>query len=173
MYLDLILSRQLSDGGWAMASQGECGDVDITAMAIRALTAYNNDIQVNNAIGKGIEFLSKNQKENGGFSSYDEENSDSGAQVLMAMVSAGVSVDDPRFIKNGNSVIDFIERFYVDSGGFRHTDEDTINSMASEQCLCGLSDLLQREENVSMKKCDDIKLRVFLNYVEETKEMMK
>lgn len=172
-YVDFILTRQLSDGGWAMASDGECGDVDVTAMAIKALSVYIDDIKVNNAIEKGLEFLSENQSENGGFSSYGIENSDSGAQVLMAMTSVGVSVNDSRFIKNGNTVIDFITQFYIDSGGFKHTLDDSLNLMATEQCLYALSEFCMDEEKVVNKKSDDDRLKAFLKYVTDTKEMIK
>ena len=173
MYIDLILSRQLSDGGWAMAADEKYSDVDITAMAIKGLAPYNGNIKVKNAIDNGLEFLSKNQNENGGFSSYGEENSDSGAQVLMAIASVGVSIDDARFVKNGNTVIDFIEKFYIDGGGFKHTSVDTFNLMATEQCLYAVSEYLQTEEKVSIKSSNSKRLKIFLNYVTETKEMIR
>ena len=173
LYVDLILSRQLSDGGWAMAADEEYSDVDITAMAIKGLSPYNDYTRVKNAIDNGLEFLSKSQNENGGFSSYGEENSDSAAQVLMALTSAGVSINDPRFVKNGNTVIDFIEKFYIDGGGFKHTFDDTLNFMATEQCLYAFSEFLQGEDKVSLKKSNNDRLRIFLNYVAETKEMIK
>ena len=173
MYVDLILSRQLPDGGWAMVADEEYSDVDITAMAIKGLSPYVGNIKVKNAIENGLEFLSKNQNEDGGFSSYGEDNSDSGAQVLMARTSAGVSIDDPRFVKNGNTVIDFIEKFYIDGGGFKHTSADTLNFMATEQCLYAISEFLQGEDKVSIKKGNNDRLRIFFKYVAETKEMIK
>ena len=51
-----ILSRQLNDGGWAVA--GTNGDVDVTAMTIQALAPYCGEESVQSAVDSAVSFLS-------------------------------------------------------------------------------------------------------------------
>ncbi|MBS5082477.1 MAG: Ig-like domain-containing protein [Clostridiales bacterium] len=58
---------------------------------------------------------------------------ESTSQVLLAIISVGVDpLTDQRFIKNGNTLIDGVLRYKLESGGFCHTfDYDPDNAAAS------------------------------------------
>ncbi|MGN0581996.1 MAG: DUF4430 domain-containing protein [Oscillospiraceae bacterium] len=136
---DALLSLQLSDGGWALF--GEYGDVDVTAMTICALAPYYYNIQsVNDAVNRGLDFLSQRQNEDGGYSSFGTENSESASQVLTALSSIGIDCQhDDRFIKNGNTVIDGIVKFRDDNGGFHHVSDGGTNETATNQALYSMT----------------------------------
>lgn len=133
MYIDRILDRQLSDGGWSLTGEG-ASDPDITGMALQALAKYQNQPAVKTATEEALSCLSAKQDEKGGFSSWGSNNSESCVQVLTALCELGISLDDPRFVKNGNTVLDNLMTFYRKGAGFSHTaDGSGNNQMAAEQ----------------------------------------
>ena len=144
MYINHILEKQTSDGGWALS--GDVADPDVTGMALQALSNYQNNEKVKTATEKALDCLSNMQKENGGFSSYEVETSESSVQVLVALCELGISVDDVRFVKNGKSVIDNFFTFYENGKGFKHIQEDSTNLMATEQCFYALVALKRANE---------------------------
>ena len=133
-----ILKQQLSDGGWALS--GSNADPDMTAMALQALAPYRTgDAAVLAAVDKAIRTLSDMQQVNGGYSSWGTLNSESCAQVLIALATLGIDpVSDSRFAKNGLTVLDALLSYAV-SGGFRHTADGEVDAMATEQALCALT----------------------------------
>lgn len=137
LYVNYILENQLEDGGWALT--GNVSDVDITAMAITALSNYCDDNTVKDAVNKALNCVSQKQNDDGGFSSGGDENSESVAQVLIALCKMGVSIEDSRFVKNGNTVFDNLISYYTTDGGFKHLKGDIkANQMATEQCFCAI-----------------------------------
>lgn len=136
MYINHILEKQTSDGGWALS--GDVADPDVTGMALQALSKYQSNDKVKTATEKSLICLSNMQDENGGFSSYEVETSESSVQVLVALCELGISVDDVRFVKNGKSVIDNLFSFYDNGKGFKHIHQDSTNLMATEQCFYAL-----------------------------------
>ncbi len=133
-----ILAQQLSDGGWALS--GTSADPDVTAMALQALAPYRTgDETVDTAVDKGVQLLSDMQLSDGGYSSWGTLNSESCAQVLIALAALGIDpVSDSRFVKNGLTVLDALLAYAV-SGGFRHTADGEADAIATEQALCALT----------------------------------
>lgn len=128
-----ILSAQLEDGGWALS--GDVGDPDMTAMALQALAPYyDTDETVSAAVDAALKALSDAQQEDGGFGSRGTANSESAAQVIVALAALDIDPNtDERFVKNGRSVIDALCSYYVDGGGFRHLSDGERDGMATEQ----------------------------------------
>ena len=133
-----ILAQQLSDGGWALS--GSSADPDVTAMALQALAPYRTgDETVDTAVDKGVQLLSDMQLSDGGYSSWGTLNSESCAQVLIALATLGIDpASDSRFVKNGLTVLDALLAYAV-SGGFRHTVDGEADAIATEQALCALT----------------------------------
>lgn len=75
MYVDFMLGRQLSDGGWAIGS--EEADPDVTAMVLQALAPYQESTPVKNAVALGVTRLSALQNDDGGYTSWGYESSES------------------------------------------------------------------------------------------------
>lgn len=147
MYVDEILSRQLTDGGFSLfggagaAASGDLiSDPDITGMALQALAKYQDRADVKKVTEEALACLSRIQKSNGGYSSWGSVNSESCVQVLVALTELGIPLDDSRFVKNGKTLADNLLTFYLKGKGFLHTaDGSGSNQMATEQALYGLA----------------------------------
>ncbi|MBR2901986.1 MAG: hypothetical protein IKC38_02050, partial [Clostridia bacterium] len=63
--LQQILNQQGTDGGWGVDASAPT--VDVTAMAIQALTPYRGEEEVDEAIFRAVEFLKQAQLPSGGF----------------------------------------------------------------------------------------------------------
>ena len=149
-----ILSQQFEDGGWAVTPEGSApvttADVDMTAMAIQALAPYYNTRKdVKDAVDKALVCLSRKQLDDGRFQSWGTTNSESAAQVVVALSALGIDADkDSRFVKSGNSALDGLLSFAVETGGFGH-DDKVVNQMATEQAYYALAayDRFSRKAN--------------------------
>lgn len=131
--IQVILDAQLPGGGWNLSAEN--ADPDMTAMAIQALAPYyKTNETVKAAVDKALEALSALQCTDGGFDSWGTVNSESCAQVIVALTALGIDpTADSRFVKNGHTVLDALAGFYVTGGGFRHTAGGERNDMATEQ----------------------------------------
>ncbi len=146
MYVDRILECQLPDGGFSLfggtaaATEGDMvADPDITGMALQALVKYQYRDDVKKVTEEALECLSKMQKSTGGYASWGTTNSESVVQVIVALTELGISLDDPRFVKNGYTLLDNLMTFYIPGQGFLHTANGSgSNQMATEQAFYGL-----------------------------------
>lgn len=137
-YLKNILELQCDDGGFSL--EGDKGDVDVTAIAIMALSHYDDDNLSANAIDKALAFLSANQREDGGFSSFGTANAESTAQVICALYGLGIDAEkDGRFIKNSHTAVDALLGFYLGDGSFSHTAGGAADQMATEQAYLAMT----------------------------------
>lgn len=135
---DELLKLQLSDGGWAVMGDG--GDVDVTAMAIQALAPHierREDVRA--SVERGISKLAALQRDDGSFVSFGEANAESTAQVLMALSAVGIDcTKDERFIKEGKTVLDELEKFSLGGGQYAHSVGGAVNATAGIQALYSL-----------------------------------
>ena len=144
MYVDELLTRELPDGGWTLTG-GE-PDVDITAMTLQALAKYREQPEVEAAVERGLAVLSSLQEPDGGYASWGSSNSESVAQVIVALTELGVPLDDERFVKNGITVEDALLRFAQESGAFVHVlDGGGDDGMATEQAFYALASIHRAE----------------------------
>ena len=146
LYIDRILTCQLPDGGWSLfggtaaaASGDGTSDADITGMALQALAKYQDREDVKKATEEALLCMSAQQNEEGGFLSWGSKNLESCVQMLVALCELGIPLDDPRFVKNGNTMLDNVMSYYEPGEGFLHTyDGGGSSQMASEQGFYGL-----------------------------------
>ncbi|MDD4422550.1 MAG: DUF4430 domain-containing protein, partial [Eubacteriales bacterium] len=132
-----ILSLALPDGGWALS--GKNSDIDVTAIAIQALSVHYETPAVKAAVDRALAFISEKQLENGDFASFGTRNCESTAQVLSALTALDIDFNsDERFIKNGNSVLDGLLLYKLPDGSFCHTPGGEANDLASVQVMLSL-----------------------------------
>ncbi len=131
--IQVILDAQLPGGGWTLS--GTDADPDMTAMAIQALAPYyKTNETVKAAVDKALDVLSGLQQGDGGFGSWGTVNSESCAQVIVALTALGIDpTADSRFVKNDLTVLDALASFYVTGGGFKHVADKGRDGMATEQ----------------------------------------
>ena len=123
-------------------------------MALQALAGYTAQASVKTAVEKGVAALSKIQGADGGFSTGGAETCESNAQVLVALAELGISLDDSRFVKNGNTALDALLTYANADGSFRHTMDGDANEMATEQALYALAAVKLAESGKSLYKMD-------------------
>ncbi|MEK5413993.1 S-layer homology domain-containing protein [Paenibacillus sp. FSL L8-0708] len=150
LLIDYILGREISGGGWALGSNATAADPDITGMVIQGLTPYyKTNAKVTAAVDRGIAWLSKTQTADGGFASWESTNSESIAQVIVALTGLGIDPHkDSRFIKNGHSAVDALLSFAAPEGGFYHVKQGGVGNggaqpgevdlMATDQAMYAL-----------------------------------
>ncbi len=149
MYVDHILERQLPGGGWSLTGESPA-EADLTGMALQALAKYQDQVRVQAAVQAALALMSQAQDGQGGYSSWGTANSESVAQMLCALGELGIALDDPRFVKNGHSLLDALLAFQTPDGGFRHTaDSEGPDRMASEQGLYALAAAKRLQEGQS------------------------
>ena len=143
LYVGELLRREIPDGGWALT--GGTPDTDVTAMALQALAKYRDRQDVADAVQRGLAALSALQEPNGAYLSWDEENSESVCQVIVALTELGISLDDERFVKNGQTLPQVLERFACEDGSYRHTLNGSSDEMATEQAFYALAAIHRAE----------------------------
>lgn len=136
MYVDYIVNAESTDGGWSLA--GGPAEIDITAMALQALAKYQDRPDVAAAVERGVELLSQQQNANGGFSDINSETSEAISQTIVALTELGIAVDDPRFVKNGNTLKDALLRFQLSDGSFSHLMDGDADLLSTEQAFYAL-----------------------------------
>lgn len=143
-YLKEVLDVQNDNGAWGLVP-GESG-VDMTAMALQALAGHKDEPGVGEAIEKALTWLSEQQLPNGGFYSGDTETAESTAQTIIALYELGLDKDDPRFVKNGNTLEDALMSYSAGNGGFRHEPDGDVSQMSTEQAFLAITEMLRREK---------------------------
>ena len=132
-YATRILADQTPDGGFdsyygVNIAQGHADtswrdDARYTAETLTALAPYADKEYVAKAIDAGLEYLSSVQLADGSFANMSKETPDGEVTlaVLKMMEALDISLEDERFVKNGNTVTDAMQTFYVDGVGFIST----------------------------------------------------
>lgn len=135
--LQLALDYQHPDGSFSLNGEG-MGDTDITAMAIQALWRYTDDPEISRALDRSLAWLSQARQEDGGYASGGSVNSESAAQVVIALSCVGLDVTlDAGFSRDGTSPLSFLLDHQEPNGGFSHTLGGS-DKVASEQAMLAL-----------------------------------
>lgn len=154
-----ILDEQLGDGGWALS--GNASEPDVTAMALQALAPdYRTRSDVEIAVESALNYLSEAQSPDGGYGIGGDATCESAAQVVVTLTALGIDPDtDPRFVKNGVSVLDAMCTYAVDGSGFTHISGGTIDDMATEQGYYALTAYFRMEaRKTSLYDMSDVKI---------------
>ena len=118
---DFILQKELPDGGWNFWGNGTA-DLDITAMAVQALSAYRYDKKTKQVIERALPLLKEKRY----------ESCETVSQVILALSSLGIKPDE--------SYRKQLLKFCCRDGSFKHLLEDEgSNIMSTEQALMALS----------------------------------
>jgi prenyltransferase beta subunit len=133
---EAILAYKNEDGGFPL-SQGADSDVDLTAMVMAAL-AGENQADAAHAVLRAMGYLIQSQSEDGEFLNLNVKNSGSVSQVILALGKLGVNPLDPRFVKQGKTLVDVLLSYQTEDGRFKHTHDGEANDMATEQAVQAL-----------------------------------
>jgi hypothetical protein len=135
-YIDYILDNQDANVGWSISGTAK---QDMTAMGIQSLAPYyESDSRVKSAVDAALSYLSSQQSAIGDVG-YDSEGT---AQTIVALTALGLDPDaDPRFVKDGNSLIDGLLAYRQADGSFKHILDGSsgVNQMSTEQAAYALA----------------------------------
>lgn len=131
-YISEIVNKQLDNGGWSIS--GDTVDMDVTAMALTALSNYSKQDKVKAAIEKGFKYIEDSYAASG------FEFSETYSQCITAYAANNRNLPAGMFD-------DFIS-FRQSNGGFLHIKGDAVNQMASEQGLYALTALYRAENGM-------------------------
>ena len=148
MYVDYLLSKEASGGGWSLSGSG-VADADATAIVLQALARYQSSEDVQAAVERGVEVLAGLQNDDGSYTSYEVSSSESIAQVIVALTELGIDITDSRFVKDGKTLADRLMEFRAEDGGFKHTLDGESDMMATEQAFYALVGLYRVEQGMS------------------------
>lgn len=116
---------------------GDSTDVEDVTPALAALAAYygKGDAELDQAVDKGISWLSAHQNSDGTFSTYGTSNANTTALAIVALSALGIDAHtDSRFIKNNKSALEGLFSFALaDNTGFGYKGNVTLNTLATEQ----------------------------------------
>lgn len=125
-YLENILAKQHSDGGFGMGAESE---VDVTSMALQALKKYKSREDVSACIDSALQYIQ-------GANKY--QTSEDTSQVIIALSALGIdSKTDSRFFAQGKSAYDTLME-YSSGNGFEHIKGGGYDQMATEQGLLAM-----------------------------------
>ena len=137
-YAAAILASQMPNGKFNYNYEGavKTGDVGwiesvcsnetvaFTAECVDALATHTDKAYIASAVEKALSYLSSIQLADGTFPGENgTPNGKATLSVIDLMNTLGIPLDDPRFVKNGNTVADGLKTFYVSDIGFVNNPE--------------------------------------------------
>ena len=131
-----LLARQTpTDGGFGLTAGSS--DVDVTAMVIQALAPYQQEPEVKNATDQALAYLINAMDDQGTYTAYGTDSSESLCQVIIALCNLGIDPDrDGRF----GSPTQTLLQYRCSDGGFRHALADEQGDfIATQQAMLALS----------------------------------
>jgi len=146
MYIAEILSRQLADGGFALSQTATDSDPDITAMALQALSKYQDRSEVKTSVSRALRGLTLMR---GGVGAWSGESVESVAQAIVALCELGLGIHDPRFVIDGGTLADKLMEYAVEGKGFAKTIGGDVNQMSTEQVFYALTAIYRMENKLS------------------------
>ena len=124
-----------SGSEWLMDSLTSREEVQFTAESVTALAPHMDKEYIAKAVDKAIEYLSSVQLADGSFPDANgQPNGEATLAVLNMMDAAGISLNDERLVKNGNTVADGLRTFYIDGLGLVSNTEvdETLDTLLSD-----------------------------------------
>jgi len=139
--LQKLLEMQQEDGGFSLA-ENAASDVDVTSMALIALSEYKDLENVADAVSKAVGFLKNKQDAIGGFEGLYANNCNSTAMAISGLISVGEDIFSEKWKVNGRTPVDALLDYRTESNGFYFSTENTeANLMATSQALIALGDI--------------------------------
>ena len=142
--IDAIIGAQNRDGSFSLG--GGSGDVDITAMAVQALSPYYQEYK--EPIDNALTWLSYVMNSDGTYTYGDSVSSESLSQVILALSALNFGVGDFQgFLRDGKNMYMTLKEFRCEDGMFCHElGDEKSDALATVQALQALISL-QNHEN--------------------------
>lgn len=157
LYLEYILAAQTTDGGWNLSADPQkSANIDLTAMALQALSKYQDRADVYTATQKALTYLAQNQDQSGAYASDGIINAESTAQVIIALCELGLNPEECFKTTNGANMVDALLAFSTKDGFKHHLNDQKADALATEQSLCALTALSKYTNQSSLYRMTDV-----------------
>ncbi len=136
-----LMKRQLENGSFQMLDEKD-NALETTALALTALSGYSSDDNTQSALKKGVEYLQNMQSGNQRRSAFLDESCNTVSQIITALNSLKINVNDSRFINNRKSLDQRLLAFLGSDGGFKKYATDTQSDLeATELAIIALTSI--------------------------------
>ncbi|SDS58661.1 S-layer homology domain-containing protein [Paenibacillaceae bacterium GAS479] len=133
-----VLKKQSADGSFAFTGE-KSGNPDLTGSALTALAPYFGQAEVKLAGERTVAWIKSQQDKDGGFTSYGQSSSESIAQIIIGLASAGYDPVGQAFTPNGKSMLDKLMTFRNADGSFSHSLPLAANAYGAYQSVQALA----------------------------------
>ena len=138
-YVDAICEAALGTGGWNLDANASIANVDVTAMAIQALAPYyETNSTAKERVDAALRSLKAQQDPyTGGYGESGVVNTESTAQVVVALCTLGIDPDGAAWTVDGMTPLSALTLWFNEAGWFGHTGT-SFDQMATEQAAYAL-----------------------------------
>ncbi len=133
-----ILQYQNEDGGFSLDLNNE-SDIDITAMAMQALSSYTTIQEVNDSIYSALLFTQEAIKA--------DISSESISQILLALTMLNLDIHNASFVTDNNLLERLMTFKYTDYSFYHTADEMYSDDISTEQAALALIFIAKKYEN--------------------------
>lgn len=136
-----LMKRQLENGSFQMLDEKD-NALETTGLALTALSGYSSDDNTQSALKKGVEYLQNMQSNSQRQSAFLDESCNTVSQIIIALNSLKINVNDSRFINNRKSLDEILLAFLGSDGGFKKYTTDTQSNIeATELAIIALTSI--------------------------------
>ena len=136
-----LMKRQLENGSIQMLDEKD-NALETTGLALTELTGYSSDDNTQSALKKGVEYLQNMQSNSQRQSAFLDESCNTVSQIIIALNSLKINVNDSRFINNRKSLDEILLAFLGSDGGFKKYTTDTQSNLeATELAIIALTSI--------------------------------
>lgn len=139
--IENILKTQNEDGGFGL-NVGEDSDIGVTVVSLIALSKYIYNNQVKNHTDRAIGYIENFVKRELFLKSDSKFNTSKIiSNIITALVSLGIDIDDERFVYSGKNLLDILLNFYVEDKAFKLNKDGNIDLDSTCYSIIALSSL--------------------------------
>lgn len=137
--LKWLVDHQNEDGGYSIDTRVKSSDIDMTGMVLTAFGALGEN-KDHAAVKKAIEYLNKQQGDQGDFVSWGGTSSESLSQVIQGLIMLGIDPAGPEWSKKNGNLVTALLTYKKSDGSFSHAAGGKSNIIATYQALAALAD---------------------------------
>lgn len=135
--IEQLLKYQNTDGGFSAELGGSSSPVQ-TALALTALSPYAEEKKFFQAVQNGLEYLQLQQRPDGTFLENREVSSVAVSKTITALISLGIPLTDPEFMKEGETLDQVLMRYVKVDGGFSGVIGQQSDIVATENAILAM-----------------------------------
>ncbi len=133
-----VLTHQNEDGGFSSQQTSSSSSVTSTALALTALSPHRSEEGVEAAIQAAIAYFASIQQADGSFLEGSISTTSPTALVITSLESLGISYDDPRFVKEDQTLLTVLLQSFNTDGGFSIAPEGDSDVIATQNAIFAL-----------------------------------